>query len=326
MTDNVLDFVKIAKGVIQDEANALLELSSRLGDSFSKACQLVLNSSGRVILTGVGKSGLIARKIASTLSSVGVPSFFVHSAEARHGDLGMITRDDVVFAFSYSGKSEEVVHVAQILCGLGVPVVAVTKDTSSVLNDFAACSIVVGNCKEACFVGLAPTTSTALMLSIGDALAVALASANKFSKDKFACLHPGGAIGKRLTTKALDIAHRGDFIPFVFEDATITSALLEMSAKRLGMTAIISKKDRSVLGVFTDGDLRRAIDAGVDVVRAKVWDVMTRSFLSFDENGLAIDALRIMKDKKITSLVVLDSGKCAIGIVHIHDILMAGIE
>jgi arabinose-5-phosphate isomerase len=306
------------------EAEAVAQLEDRLGAEFANACELILGCRGRIIISGMGKSGHIGRKIASTLASTGSPAFFVHPGEASHGDLGMITRGDVVIAISNSGTTAEILTLVPLIKRLGIPLISMTGGRDSTLATASDVNLDVGVGAEACPLGLAPTTSTTATLVMGDALAIALLEARGFTAEDFAFSHPGGALGRNLLVKVEDIMHRGGEIPRVRDTAPLCDALREMSAKGFGITTVTNSADQ-LLGVFTDGDLRRAVAQQIDLNRANVGDVMTPGGRRIHRDILAAEALRIMEDSKITALVVEDSERHPLGILHLHDLLRAGI-
>ncbi len=310
--------------VIQVEAQTVQALSERVNQDFVSACELMFNCRGRVVVTGMGKSGHIAGKIAATLASTGTPAFFVHSGEASHGDLGMITQQDVVLALSNSGETTEILTLLPIIKRLGVPLIALTGNCDSTLAKFATVHIDVSVAQEACPLGLAPTSSTTAALVMGDALAVSLLETRGFTRDDFALSHPGGSLGKRLLLQVHDLMHSDDFMPSVTEQATISDALLEMTQKKLGMTAVIDSEQR-LLGIFTDGDLRRTLAKNVDIHRDLIVNVMTRNCTVISPNLLAAEAMRIMEQKKINALIVVDDQRRAIGAINMHDLLRAGL-
>ena len=311
--------------VVEVETAALQALARRIDGAFSAACRLILDSKGRVVATGMGKSGHIARKIAATLASTGTPAFFVHPAEAGHGDLGMITDADVVLALSYSGESDEILALLPALKRQGNAVIAMTGRPESSLAREADVHLDVGVPAEACPLDLAPTSSTTASLAMGDALAVALLEARDFTADDFARSHPAGSLGRRLLLHITDVMHTGDDVPRVGADASLTEALVEMSRKRLGLTAIVDADGR-LQGIFTDGDLRRALDdPGLDVRAAKIADVMTRSPRTIAADQLAVEAARLMETHKINGLVVVDGQGRAVGALNIHDLLRARV-
>ena len=310
--------------VIQVETQAVAALANRINDNFVIACKLMFNCKGRVVVTGMGKSGHIAGKIAATLASTGTPAFFVHSGEASHGDLGMITRQDVVLALSNSGETEEVLTILPIIKRLGVPLIAMTGNPASALAKFATIHINVAVEQEACPLGLAPTSSTTAALVMGDALAVSLLEARGFTRDDFALSHPGGSLGKRLLLMVSDIMHVGEKIPSVPESALISHALLEMTEKKLGMTTIVDADNR-VTGIFTDGDLRRMLSRNLDVHKIAITEVMTLNCIVILADILAAEAMQIMEQKKINALIVVDEQHRAVGALNMHDLVRAGI-
>lgn len=313
-----------ARRVIEIEREALTLLNERIGAPFVAACRLILNSHGRVISTGMGKSGHIARKIAATLASTGTPAFFVHPGEAGHGDLGMITDSDVILALSYSGESDEVRMLLPVLKRQGNPIIAMTGRPQSTLAQAADVHLDVSVTTEACPLDLAPTSSTTTSLVIGDALAVALLDARGFTAEDFARSHPAGHLGRRLLLHITDVMHSGDDLPAVHEEATLSEALLEMTRKRLGMTAIVDNEGR-LQGVFTDGDLRRALDSNIDVRNARINEVMTRHPKTINADQLAAEAALLMEANKINGLIVVDPQQRAVGALNIHDLLHAKI-
>lgn len=315
---------ELALAVIQVENRAIAALTEQINDDFVAACKLMFNCTGRVVVTGMGKSGHIAGKIAATLASTGTPAFFVHPGEASHGDLGMITRQDVVLALSNSGETGEVLTILPIIKRLGVPLIAMTGNPASTMAKFATVHIHVGVEQEACPLGLAPTSSTTAALVMGDALAVSLLEARGFTRDDFALSHPGGSLGKRLLLMVSDIMHAGSKVPSVPETALISEALLEMTEKKLGMTAVIDA-DRRVVGIFTDGDLRRMLGRNLDIHRTAITEVMTPHCTVITADMLAAEAMRIMEQKKINALIIVDEHRCAIGALNMHDLIHAGI-
>ncbi|MCV6606316.1 MAG: KpsF/GutQ family sugar-phosphate isomerase, partial [Porticoccaceae bacterium] len=279
---------------------------------------------GRVIVTGMGKSGHIGGKIAATLASTGTPSFFVHPGEASHGDLGMITEHDAVLAISNSGSTAEVVTLLPLIKRLGVPLISMTGKPTSPLAEAAHAHLDISVESEACPLGLAPTSSTTVTLVMGDALAVSLLEARGFTAEDFAFSHPGGALGRKLLLKVEDIMHKGDEVPRVSRDSSVRDALVEMTGKGFGMTTVVDEQQQ-LLGVFTDGDLRRAVDQRTDINTATVGDVMTLNCKTISRNMLAAEALGIMEDYKITALVVENDDKQPCGVLHMHDVLRAGV-
>ncbi|MBB5942607.1 KpsF/GutQ family sugar-phosphate isomerase [Xanthomonas sp. 3307] len=316
--------VASGRRVVEIEQAALAAVGARIGADFAAACRLILGSHGRVVATGMGKSGHVARKIAATLASTGTPAFFVHPGEAGHGDLGMITDADVVLALSYSGESDEILMLLPVLKRQGNAVIAMTGRPQSTLAREADLHLDVSVPAEACPLDLAPTSSTTASLALGDALAVALLDARGFTADDFARSHPAGSLGRRLLLHITDIMHRGDELPKVREDASLSEALVEMSRKRLGMTAVVDADDR-LLGLFTDGDLRRALDSALDVRQTRIAEVMTRQPRTIGADQLAAEAARLMETHKITGLIVVDAAGRAVGALNIHDLLRARV-
>ncbi len=315
---------ELGLAVIQVEAQAINALTEQINDNFVAACKLLFMCTGRVVVIGMGKSGHIAGKIAATLASTGTPAFFVHPGEASHGDLGMITKQDVVLALSNSGETEEILKILPIIKRLGVPLIAMTGNPLSTLSLVATTHINVTVAQEACPLGLAPTSSTTAALVMGDALAVSLLEARGFTRDDFALSHPGGSLGKRLLLRVNDIMHVGSNIPSVPESAFISQALLEMTEKKLGMTAIVNK-DKQVIGIFTDGDLRRTLGKSLDIQNTAISEVMTSQCAVISEDILAAEAMQIMEQKKINALIVVDKQQFAIGALNMHDLIRAGI-
>ena len=314
----------LAISVLTEEAEAILALKDRIDDRFVLACRILLECCGRVVVTGMGKSGHVGGKIAATLASTGTPAFFVHPGEASHGDLGMITRTDVVIALSNSGETDELLTILPLLRRLGVPLIALTGNSESRLAREAQVHLDVSVPREACPLGLAPTTSTTAALAMGDALAVALLNARGFTADDFARSHPGGRLGRRLLIHVGDVMRTGADLPVVAAEAVLRDALVEISSKGLGIAFVCDAALR-IEGVFTDGDLRRAIDRGLDVRTARVREAMTMGGISANSNWLAVEALHIMEERKISVLSVLDSEDCLIGAIHMHDLLRAGV-
>lgn len=316
----------ITKGreVIAIEAAAIAALADRLDAGFERACEICLACRGRVVVVGMGKSGHIGSKIAATLASTGTPAFFVHPGEASHGDLGMITGDDAVLAISNSGETGEILTIVPLIKRLGVPLISMTGNGSSSLAKNADVNLDVSVDKEACPLNLAPTASTTATLAMGDALAVALLEARGFTVEDFARSHPGGSLGRRLLLHVADLMHTGDAIPRVGPDVLLSEALVEMSRKGLGMTAIVDSNDR-VLGIFTDGDLRRTLDRKLDLHSTPVGEAMTRGGKTVDAGDLAAEALKLMDDHKINALLVVDNDSRVIGALNMHDLLRAGI-
>ena len=319
------DFKALAKNVINIEQQAIQDLLQYIDDDFDKACQLMFDCQGRVIVIGMGKSGHIGGKIAATLASTGTPAFFVHPGEASHGDLGMITQDDVVLCLSNSGETGEVLAIMPVIKRIGAKLISMTGNTLSTLAKLADTHICTKVAQEACPLGLAPTSSTTATLVMGDAIAVALLNAKGFTANDFALSHPGGSLGRQLLLRLSDIMHRGERIPAVSEHSLIKDALVEMSLKGLGMTAVTSSKDNTVLGVFTDGDLRRILDEKVDIHQDIISSVMTHSPTVANESMLAAEALKIMEDKKINGLLIVNDKNQPIGAMNMHDLLKSGV-
>ncbi len=316
---------ELACAVIDTEARAISGLTAQVNKpSFTQACQLMLECKGRVVVIGMGKSGHIAGKIAATLASTGTPAFFVHPGEASHGDLGMITSSDVVLALSNSGETNEIITILPIIKRLDVPLIAMTGNSASTLAQAARASINVSVEKEACPLGLAPTASTTAALAMGDALAVALLETRGFTEEDFARSHPGGTLGRRLLLLIDDLMHTGDALPQVSADTLLSDALMEMTRKGLGMTAIVDG-NRKLAGVFTDGDLRRAIDHKIDLHTARVGDVMTSECRTIHPGMLAAEALQIMDTTKINALPVINDDNELVGALNMHDLLRAGV-
>ncbi len=319
-----VDYLTSARRTIAMESAAVAALSERIDDQFNEACEVLLHCKGRVVVTGMGKSGHIARKIAATLASTGTPAMFVHPGEASHGDMGMITAQDAVLALSNSGSTAEVITLLPLLKRLSVPLVSMTGNPQSELATAAQAHLDASVSEEACPLGLAPTSSTTVALVLGDALAIALLEARGFTAEDFAFSHPGGALGRKLLLKVDDIMHTGSEIPTVLSGTPLTSALLEMSSKALGMTTVQSPSG-VLLGLFTDGDLRRAIDQGLHIQNATIDEAMTSNPQRVHPGMLAAEALYIMETRKITALIVVDDDDHPVGVVHLHDILRAGV-
>lgn len=315
---------KMGLKVLEIERQAIDGLIPRIDDDFARACQLMLGCEGRVVVTGMGKSGHIGGKMAATLASTGTPAFFVHPGEASHGDLGMITRNDVVIAISNSGETAEVVTIVPLIKRLKVPLIAMTGKPQSTLARAADVHVDVSVPQEACPLNLAPTSSTTATLVMGDALAIALLEARGFSEEDFAMTHPGGSLGRRLLLKVADVMHSGERLPKVAPDTQLTAALLEMTQKGFGMTAVVDADDK-VLGIYTDGDLRRTLDQGVDVRSARIDEVMTKGGKHGRADWLAVQAVQLMEEHKITALLIEDEEQRLIGLVHMHDLLQAGV-
>ena len=317
--------IKMARAVIDTETEAIQALKARIDDQFVRACEYMLNCRGRIVVTGMGKSGHIGGKIAATLASTGSPAFFVHPGEASHGDLGMITAQDVVLALSNSGGTEEILTIVPLIKRLGAPLIALTGNPASRLATEADVHLDVSVEREACPLGLAPTSSTTATLVMGDALAISLLESRGFTADDFALSHPGGRLGKRLLLHVADLMHSGDSLPKVNQQASLAEALVEMSQKGLGMTTVVDNDDH-LLGIFTDGDLRRLLDHGaIDIQSLKISDAMTRRFTSIKKDRLAAEALQFMDSKRINALPVVDEEDRLIGALNMHDLLRAGV-
>lgn len=310
--------------VINAEAQAVAALADRINDSFVKACAYMLECEGRIVVTGMGKSGHIGNKIAATLASTGTPAFFVHPGEAQHGDLGMIMPGDVVIGLSNSGETAELVTIVPIIKRLGIPLIAFSGRADSTLAREADVFIDVSVETEACPLNLAPTSSTTATLAMGDALSVALLEARGFTAEDFARSHPGGTLGRRLLLHISDIMHTDDAIPRVYEHASLRDALVEMTRKGLGMTAVLNASEQLV-GIFTDGDLRRTLDEGIDVHETSIHSVMTRGCLTIGDNLIAAEGLKLMEDRKVNSLLVVSDSGELVGAFNMHDLLRAGV-
>ena len=320
-TDNKLR--SSALRTIDIERQSILELKTRIDSAFEGACELIMASPGRVAVLGIGKSGHVGRKIAATLASTGTPAVFVHPAEAGHGDLGMITEQDVVVAISNSGTTEEIMTLLPVLKRKGIPLIALTGATESPLAHECRYVLDVGVKEEACPLGLAPTSSTTAALVMGDALAMALLEARGFTEEDFAISHPGGRLGRKLLVKVEDIMHSGDSIPRVTAHTSLADALVEMSRKGFGMTTVVEAEE--IIGVFTDGDLRRCLDAGKDLHTTKIADVMSANFKHITASALAAEAANIMQKSQVYVLIVTDSGHRLSGILKMHDLLQANV-
>jgi len=316
--------LELAREVLQIEAAAITGLIARLDGNFERAVEIILDCRGRVTVSGIGKSGHIARKIASTMSSTGTPAYFVHPAEASHGDLGMVTRDDVFIALSNSGESGELLSIVPLIKRQGAKLIAFTGNAASTLAREADVHLYAGAEKEACPLNLAPTASTTAALALGDALAIAVMQAKGFSRDEFARSHPGGALGRKLLTHVRDVMRQGGDAPRTDEGALLSSAILEMSRGRMGMTAIVDREQR-VLGIFTDGDLRRALNKGTDFHTGTVADAMTRGPRTIGPDKLAAEAVQIMEEHKVNQLLVVDSERRLVGALNMHDLFRAKV-
>lgn len=318
--------IETAKDVIEIELQAIKELKERLNNSFEEACKILYECKGKVIVTGIGKSGIIGQKIAATLASTGTPAFFMHPAEGLHGDLGVISKKDVVLAISNSGNSEEVIKLLPILKRLGVKIIAMTGKKRSILAKSSDVFLDISVKKEACPLNLAPTASTTVTLVMGDALAVALIKMRGFKEEDFALRHPGGALGKRLLLKVSDIMHTGDAVPVVKEDVLVKDALFEITSKKLGFAGVVNAKG-DIVGIITDGDLRRSLSKHSDILNKIAKEIMTTNPKWIIKDELAAKALQVMESYSITSLFVFNNEveKKLVGVIHLHDILKAGI-
>ncbi|ALN20612.1 KpsF/GutQ family sugar-phosphate isomerase [Ectopseudomonas mendocina] len=318
------DLIDSAQRTIRLELEAVQELLPRINADFIKACELILNCNGRVVVVGMGKSGHIGNKIAATLASTGTTAFFVHPAEASHGDMGMITKDDIVLALSNSGSTAEIVTLLPLIKRLGIRLISMTGNPDSPLAKAAEVNLDARVSQEACPLNLAPTSSTTASLVLGDALAIALLEARGFTAEDFAFSHPGGALGRRLLLKVENVMHKDDALPRVHRGTSLRDALLEMTQKGLGMTVVL-EEDGRLAGIFTDGDLRRTLDKGVDVRHASIDEVMTPHGKTARAEMLAAEALKIMEDHKINALVVVDDQDNPVGALNMHDLLRAGV-
>ena len=315
---------KLALAVIQVEANAIEALSLQINNDFVSACELMMQCKGRIVVTGMGKSGHIAGKIAATLASTGTPAFFVHPGEASHGDLGMITSQDVVLALSNSGETTEILTILPIIKRLDIPLIAMSGHPHSTLARFATIHMNVAVKEEACPLGLAPTSSTTAALVMGDALAISLLETKGFTRDDFAFSHPGGSLGKGLLLQVADLMHTDDKMPKVSGNALITDALTEMTTKKMGMTAIVNS-DNQVLGMFTDGDVRRMLGKHLNLETTLITEVMTKGCIVINANILAAEAMQIMEKNEINALLVIDKNKHLTGALTMHDLIHSGI-
>ncbi|HYA86794.1 MAG TPA: KpsF/GutQ family sugar-phosphate isomerase [Nitrospirota bacterium] len=320
--------IEQAKKVLRIEAEAVAALIDRIGDNFDEAVQMILNCEGRVVVTGMGKSGLIGKKIAATLASTGTPALFLHPAEGIHGDLGMVTRGDTVIALSNSGETDELSRMLPSLKRLGIGIIALTGNVDSTLAKNSDVVINVGVKEEACPLGLAPTASTTAALAMGDALAVALLDKRGFKEEDFACFHPGGVLGKKLLLRVQDLMHTGDAVPVVAETTLIKDAIYEISSKKMGITAVVNTAGK-LIGVISDGDLRRWMEktekTGENLLSKKAIDIMTLNPKIANKESLAAEAVSIMERHSITCLIVTDINAKPEGVIHLHDLLKAGV-
>lgn len=317
-------FVNSALRVLEIETQAIVDLKASINHDFEQACELLLETKGKVVVSGMGKSGHIGKKIAATLASTGTPAFFMHPGEANHGDLGMLSKQDVLIAISNSGETSELLSLLPVVKRLGLPVIAMSSNPDSTLAGLSDIHLCVKVQQEACSLGLAPTSSTTATLVLGDALAVALLDARKFTPQDFALSHPGGALGRRLLFKLDDMMHKGEQLPLVSEHQTIAQALAEITQKSLGMAGIINNKGKLV-GVFTDGDLRRVLDARVDIHHTAIADVMTANSITARQDMLAAELLNIMETRRINGLFIVDEANVPIGALNMQDLLRAGV-
>ncbi len=324
ITKNSTDLIKNALAVVETELAAIMSLRQRFGEDFQLACELILQCHGRVVIFGMGKSGHIARKIAATLASTGTPAFFIHPGEANHGDMGMVTPNDVVLAISYSGETPEVLSLLPTINACNIPLIVMTGKIQSNLAQKARAVLDVSVSKEACPLNLAPTASTTATLVMGDALAIALLQARQFSAEDFARFHPGGSLGRRLLMRTEDIMRKDQQLPKVFTHTVLDEALFEITRKSLGMTLVVNAHNH-LLGIYTDGDLRRTLDLNLDIHKTYIKDVMTKNPIAILPQLLAFEALKIMEQHKITALPVVNQNHEAIGVVHMHDLLRAGV-
>jgi len=318
-------YIELGVAVLKTESEAISTLIERLDQSFYQACDMILGCDGRIVVTGMGKSGHISNKIAATLASTGTPAFFMHPGEASHGDLGMITADDLVIALSNSGETSEITLLLPLLKRLGIPLIALTGKPHSTIARIADINLDVSVDKEACPLGLAPTSSTTASLAMGDALAVAVLEARGFTEEDFALSHPGGNLGRRLLLRVSDIMHTGDAIPLVPTDSNLEQTLLEMSDKGLGVAGVIDPANRKLVGIYTDGDLRRTFEKMPDINIAQVKDFMTSNPVTIEADRIASEALKVMHDRKINALMVIDQAGMVEGALNMHDLLRAGV-
>lgn len=317
------DYQSAGKAVLKTEREGLEQLDQYINDDFTRACEKMFSCAGKIVVMGMGKSGHVGRKMAATFASTGTPAFFVHPGEASHGDLGMVSRQDIVILISNSGESHEILALIPVLKRLAIPLICLTANPESSMGKAADVHICVRVPEEACPLGLAPTTSTTAVMVMGDALAVALLQARGFTEEDFAMSHPGGALGRKLLLRVSDIMHSGSEIPHVSREASLRDALLEITRKNMGMTVICNDLMK-IEGIFTDGDLRRIFDMGVNINEASIADVMTTGGIRVRPNILAVDALNLMQEKHITCVMVAD-GDQLLGVVHMHDMLRAGV-
>lgn len=317
-------FCRSASQVLEIEQQAIAGLHQYLNEAFDRACEMILHCGGKIVVTGMGKSGHVGSKIAATLASTGTPAFFLHPGEASHGDLGMISEGDLIIAISNSGESDEILALLPVLKRRGIPLISMTGKPESTMAREANVHLCIRVEREACPLGLAPTSSTTATLVMGDALAVALLEARGFTADDFALSHPGGALGKRLLLRVSDIMHAGDALPLVSNEASISEALLEVSRKGLGMTGIVAA-DGTLAGIFTDGDLRRILDQQVDIHHTSISQVMTANGITVGPEMMAAEAVKLMETRKINGLLVVDAQRRPLGAFNMHDLLRARV-
>lgn len=318
-------FKELGLAVIKIEADAVANLANYIDESFIRACELMIECKGKITVIGMGKSGHIGNKIAATLASTGTPAFFVHPGEASHGDLGMITKNDIALALSNSGETAEILSILPIIKRLGVPLISITGNPNSTLANCSDAHVNASTEKEACPLGLAPTSSTTAALAMGDALAIALLKARGFTENDFALSHPGGSLGRRLLLHVEDIMHSGAAIPVVSENDSVSSALLEVTEKKLGMTAVLDSANQ-LTGIFTDGDLRRMLERNIDLHSTTIKQVMTSGGSTIKPQQLAAEAVQLMQKKNINSLLVTDQQGKLVGAINMHDLLKAGLS
>ena len=318
-------FIELGLAVLKTESEAIAALTQRLNQDFHRACEMILGCEGRLVVTGMGKSGHIGNKIASTLASTGTPAFFMHPGEASHGDLGMITPEDLVIALSNSGETSEITLLLPLIKRLAIPLIALTGKPKSTIARAADINLDVSVSKEACPLGLAPTSSTTASLAMGDALAIAILQARGFTEEDFALSHPGGNLGRRLLLRVSDIMHTGDAIPLVNTEYSLKQTLLEMTSKGLGMAGVIDPESSKLVGIYTDGDLRRTFENMPNIETALVKDYMTANCVTIDAERIATEALNLMHDRKINALMVIDQNNLVQGALNIHDLLRAGV-
>jgi len=316
--------IEKAKQVLKIESEAIRSLIDRIDDRFVKTVNLLDKCKGRVVITGIGKSGIIGKKISSTLASIGIPSFFLHAAEAVHGDIGMITKKDMIIAISNSGESKEILNLLPSIKRFNVILVSITGKINSTLAKKSDIVLNVSVKEEACPLGLVPTASTTATLALGDALAVALLDKRGFKKEDFAVFHPGGSLGKKLLIRVKDIMHTGNKIPKLYKTALLKDVIFEISSKKLGITIVVDKEDK-VVGIITDGDLRRLLEKKRDIFKTKAEKIMTKNPKIVEKNNLAAKALQIMEKHSISSLIITNENNNPTGIIHLHDILKAGV-